>query len=167
MSMPEGRNIIVEGIECAGKTTLIEEMRRRNPGWDLKYLGHRDGKQFERYMWEYMVNKGAIFNRSHFSEIVYSKLRQREEPFTEPERRVLDDVVARNTLVIFCDPRIEDARARFMQRSTVQPVQLEELEVVHGMFREAFERIPCLRYESRDMNARDVFVQELVVRLSS
>lgn len=161
------RNIIVEGVECAGKTTLIDELRRKAPGWDLKYLGHRTGNQYERYMWEYMVNKGVIFNRSHFSEVVYSRLRQREEPFTEPERRVLDDVVARNTLVIFCDPRIEDVRARFMQRSTVQPVQLEELEVVHGMFRDIFEGIPCMRYESRDMTARDAFVKELAGHLST
>lgn len=167
MGLPERENIIVEGVECAGKTTLIEEIRRRIPGWDLKYLGHRDGNQFDRYMWEYMVNKGTIFNRSHFSEVVYSKLRQRGEPFTEPERKILDDVVARKTLVIFCDPRIEDAKARFMQRSTVQPVQLEELEVVHGMFREVFRGIPCMRYESRDMDARDAFVQELAGRLNS
>lgn len=161
------RNIIVEGVECAGKTTLIDEVRRKIPGWDLKYLGHRDGNQYERYMWEYMVNKGVIFNRSHFSEVVYSKLKQREEPFTEQEREALDDVVTRNTLVIFCDPMIEDVKARFMQRTTVQPVQLEELEVVHGLFREVFAGVPCIRYESRNMDARNAFVQDLADRLRS
>lgn len=96
MSSPIERNIIVEGVERAGKTTLIDEIRRKIPGWDLKYLGHKDGSQFDRYMWEYRVNRGVIFNRSHFSEVVYSKLRQRGEPFTEAEREVLDDVVARS-----------------------------------------------------------------------
>lgn len=167
MSNVVERNIIVEGVECSGKTTLIEEVRRRVPGWDLKYLGHRNGNQFDRYMWEYMVNRGVIFNRSHFSEIVYSKLRQRGEPFADAERRTLDDTVGRRALIIFCDPRIEDVKARYMQRETVQPVQLEELETVHGMFREVFEGISYMRYESRDMNARDAFVQELMIRLSS
>ncbi len=163
--MTERRNIIVEGIECAGKTTLIDEIRRRVPGWDLKFLGHRNGNQFDRYDWEYRVNEGTIFNRSHFSEIVYSQLRQRGEPFTDFQRAALDDVVAREALVIFCDPRIEDAKARFMKRTSVQPVQLDELEVVHGLFRDVFAGVPHIKYESRDMDALNTFMVELSSRI--
>ena len=155
------KNILVEGVECAGKTTLIDEMRRKIPGWDLKYLGHKPGNQFQRYMWEYMVNNGTIFNRSHFSEVVYSDLRQREQPFTDAERTILDEMAARDSLIIFCDPRIEDAKSRYIQRASTQPVELHELEVVHKLFREVFQNIPHAKYESKDMSVRDQFIRDL------
>lgn len=155
------RNIVVEGIECGGKTTLINEVRRKIPGWDLKYLGHKEGDQFRRYAWEYNVNSGTIFNRAHFSEVVYSALSGRGEPFTETERLVLDDLIAKDSIVIFCDPAIEDVKNRYMQRDTVQPVNFEELDVVHGLFKSVFESIPHLKYSSTGMESRDSFVNDL------
>lgn len=155
-------NIIVEGIECAGKTTLIDEVRREIPGWDLKFLGHKDGNQFRRYAWEYNVNEGTIFNRAHYSELVYSTLHNRANPFTETGRQILDSLVGESTLVIFCDPEIEDVKERYMQRETAQPVDYDELEEVHGLFKEVFENVPHLKYVSTDMDSRDTFVSDLI-----
>lgn len=155
------KNILIEGVECGGKTTLIDHIRHEIPGWDLKYLTHRDGDQFQRYAWEYMANSGTIFNRGHYSEVVYSGLHDRDEPFSAAQREALDSMVEDDCLVIFSDPRLEDAIERYKQRDVVQPIKLHELEVVHGMFKVLFENVPHVRYESTNIEARDSFVRSI------
>ena len=155
------RNIIVEGVECGGKTTLIDEMRRQMKGWDIKFLGHKDGDQFRRYAWEYQVNKGTIFNRAHYSEIVYSKLWDRNEPFTSAQRQCLDDLVAEDNIIILASPTKEIMLKRYKQRGYAQMAKLEELGKIHDIFGEVMQNVPCLVYGSENMGAMYAMVEQV------
>ena len=155
------KNIIVEGVECGGKTTLIGEMRRQMKGWDLKFLGHKDGDQFRRYTWEYQVNKGTIFNRAHYSEIVYSRLWGREEPFTSAQRECLDTLAAEDSIIILAFPQKEIMFDRYKQREYAQMAKLEELVKIHDIFGEVMQKVPCLVYISENMDVMYAMVEQV------
>ena len=57
--------VLVEGVECAGKTTLIRALRERLD-WDCKALSHRPAHQFDRFMGEYLLGRDVVFNRGHY-----------------------------------------------------------------------------------------------------
>ena len=155
------RNIIVEGVECGGKTTLIDEMRRQMKGWDLKFLGHKNGDQFKRYVWEYQVNEGTIFNRSHYSEIVYSRLWDRGEPFTPAQVECLDDLAAEDNIIIVASPQKQVMLDRYKQRGYAQMAKLEELGRIHDIFGEVMQNVPCLVYGSENIDAMYSMVEQV------
>ena len=84
----EKKRIIVEGPDCSGKSTVVHRIKNALR-WDSKSLHHKGGDQFSRYLREYANNDCIVFDRSHFSEIVYSKLWRNGSPFTEIESNIL------------------------------------------------------------------------------
>ncbi|MEM7125193.1 MAG: hypothetical protein AAF702_02625 [Chloroflexota bacterium] len=110
------RFIIVEGNECTGKTTLVEELRSEL-GWDTKDLTHRPGDQFLRYMVEYVNADRIVFNRSHYAEMVFSKLYRQIEPFSPEEIAALDLLVYKYGLIVYCDLAVAEIVPRLESRN--------------------------------------------------
>lgn len=121
------RSILIEGIDCAGKSTLTKELKN-HLGWDAKHLVHKNTpSQFERYFLEYATGYHTIFERGHISELVYSHLFGRDLPFTADELRLLDDVVDRTAICILCLPDTQTALARYRERKGVLQIVNPEL----------------------------------------
>ncbi len=100
------RRIIVEGPDRSGKSTLVKALKDIL-GWDSKYLGHKNVKdQYQRYLKEYALNEDVVFDRSHISEIVYSKLWDRPL-ISEDDVKSLDYIASKNGLIIFSLPPLE------------------------------------------------------------
>lgn len=144
------KGILIEGVECAGKSTLIKEIRDNVAPWDAKYLAHQPGHQFDRFMYEYMINNRIIFNRGHFSESVYSRLWDRESPFSPSEVDVLNDYTRRNLVVVLCDADVDTLVERYNQRDFHQKASAEELSRIRDLFAEEFDGIDCIHYSSTD-----------------
>lgn len=164
MNTPKG--ILIEGVECAGKTTLIKGVRDKIVPWDAKYLAHQPGQQFERFMYEYMVNRNIIFNRGHFSEAVYSRLWGRETPFQPHELQVLNDYARRNLLVVLCEADVDTLVRRYGERDHFQKAAAPELEKIKQLFEEQFEGVECIRYVSTDQQTLERALEELKGKIS-
>lgn len=163
-------SLVVEGVECAGKTTLIREFRARVSNLDVIALSHQDGHQFDRFMSAYVAANGVVFNRSHVSEEVYAKLWNRERPFSDAERQVLDSFVARRFVTVLCTADAATLRARFAERNFDQKARMAELEEIAELFDTRFERLPHIRYVSNSRAALDAAldaIEDALVRLGA
>jgi len=154
------RAILIEGVECAGKTTLIRELRDGLP-WDCKALSHRAGHQFDRFIHEYTLGMNVVFNRGHYSEIVYSRLWNRAAPFSDAEEAVLNSYVSRHILVVLCTANVATLQARYENRNYRQHASCSELAQICDLFDQALCAVPHLRYTSTD----DVALAEIVARI--
>lgn len=158
--------VLVEGVECAGKTTLIRALRERLD-WDCKALSHRPAHQFDRFMGEYLLGRDVVFNRGHYSELVYSRLWGREEPFSTAERAVLTDYASRHFLVVHCTADLDTLRLRYERRGYAQRARSSELARILELFEETFAAVPHLRYASNDADALAAVVERLASRLTN
>ncbi len=128
------KGIIVEGSDCSGKTTLINILHGHlsHSGWNIVNLGHEDGDQFERYMNSYMRADKAIFDRGHFSEIVYGDLWRGGHGIKTQKVDALNEYVFKNFLVIFVHAPEEVLKERYCSRQYEQIIKGDELARVQS-----------------------------------
>jgi thymidylate kinase len=157
--MPVAR-IIIEGPDCSGKSTLVERIKNALR-WDSKSLHHREGRQYERYLYEYAVNKQIVFDRSHFSEIVYSTLWRGGNPFSKEEQNILNQIVQLNTIIIAALPSEDKLKERYNARNYAQQIKLEELTHARTLFLETLKYIPHIIYKSETYEELDKLVERV------
>ncbi len=135
------KGIVVEGVDCSGKSTLIRHLKSElsRHGWDVCNLSHRDGDQFERYMWQYVNANRILFDRAHFSEIVYGNEWRKGNHFSDAERKLLDKYVFENFLVIFVSSSETELRNRYKSRDITQIVRIDELGKIQNSFAQLFK----------------------------
>jgi len=139
--------IIIEGPDCSGKSTLVERLKNVLR-WDSKYLRHKEGDQFGRYLREY-AGEETVLDRSHFSENVYSKMWRGGSPFTKEEKEVLDKAAAVNSLIIFAIPSLKTLKERYQSRGFEQQITLEELSYSRKLFLEEIRGLPIIIYRAK------------------
>jgi len=157
------RNIVIEGTECTGKTTLIDELSRKIREWDIKYLPHRSGNQFKRYAWEYLMNEHTIFNRSHLSEVVCGNLWRNGPGMSEAELTALNQLLEQDCLVVFADADLAVIAERFSKRNYKEKAEYQELAEMQEGFRQIMKTVPHMYYESKD----EVALKQIVERIAA
>jgi len=160
---PQG--VIIEGVECAGKTTLIDFLRKERLPWDVKYVAHQEGDQFDRYMYEYITARNILINRSHFSECVYGTLWRGGTSFEEYERKTLDSYVRRHMIVVHCDAPTELLLDRYANRDFDQMAKAEELDTIRSGFLRVLAGTDCIRYESTSQKELETTAEAIFTRL--
>ncbi|MFA5887236.1 MAG: hypothetical protein WC852_00815 [Candidatus Nanoarchaeia archaeon] len=156
--------IIVEGSDCSGKSTVVDRVKNALH-WDSKSLHHREGSQFARYLKEYATNENIVFDRSHFSEEVYSNLWRGGSPFSKPEKQILDGICSIDTLIIFTCPPAEVLKERYLKRGYEQQIRLEELEKSRELFCSEFNGIPHRLYLSKNYGELEELIREVKERV--
>jgi len=156
--------IIIEGPDCSGKSTVVERIKN-TLRWDSKSLHHIEGNQYSRYLKEYALNEKTVFDRSHFSEAVYSELWSSGSPFSTRERQILDQVTQNDSMIIFACPTLEKMRERYEARDFQQQISLSELERARELFIKQMKNITHILYLSETYEELDCIigtVQEVV-----
>lgn len=153
--------IIVEGPDCSGKSTVVERVKNMLR-WDSKSLHHRPGDQFQRYLKEYALGENTVFDRGHFSEGVYSILWRGGDPFSDEERRILDEVASYRSLIIFSCPSFEIMRRRYLEREFEQQIGLNDLERSRELFISRLKEVPIVMYHSESYEELDGLVRKVV-----
>lgn len=112
------RGVLVEGPDCAGKTTLVKKLKAAvaGRGWDVMQMGHRPGDQFKRYLKAYLEADRMLIDRGHFSEVVYSNIGRGGRHFAPWERAFLDEIVRREFISVLCIAPPDLLRTRQMAR---------------------------------------------------
>lgn len=151
------KNIIVEGPDCSGKSTLVDRIKN-TLRWDSKSLHHMEGNQFYRYLKEYALLEKTVIDRSHLSEEVYSILWRGGTPFTSQEKNILDEICKIDTLIVFTCPDIETMQERYNKRNFQQQIKFEELEKSRELFCKQFENLPHCLYKAKTFEELDFLV---------
>lgn len=151
--------IIIEGPDCSGKSTLADRLKNRLH-WDSKYLRHKKGDQFTRYLKEY-AEKEIIFDRAHFSEEVYSQIWRGGSPFTEKEKNLLDEVAEINSLIIFALPPLGEMHSRYKSRNFDQQISLKELDISKKLFNGEAKKVKKIIYHSRNFEELEQLLDKI------
>jgi thymidylate kinase len=152
--------IIIEGPDCSGKSTVVDRVKNMLR-WDSKSLHHKPGNQFQRYLKEYALNNNIVFDRSHFSEIVYSILWREGNPFSKKENHILDEICSHNTLIIFTCPPLHTLRERYSNRNFKQQIKLQELEKSRKLFIKTLKNTHHILYLSNDYYELDNLLKKV------
>jgi len=156
----EIQNIIVEGPDCSGKSSVVNRIKNELR-WDSKSLHHREGDQFNRYLKEYALSTNTVFDRSHFSEEVYSILWRNGSPFSEKEKNILNEICKLKVLIIFACPKLKVMQARYESRSYEQQIRFDELAKSRGLFCNVFTDVPHIIYYSDNYEELDGLVERI------
>jgi thymidylate kinase len=167
--MSDIRGIIIEGCDCSGKSTLVKTLKTELSefGWDVADLGHRDGNQFDRYMKTYVNADRVLFDRGHFSEIVYGDVWRQGKHFSTWERTFLDQFAFEKFIVIFTQVPPETLTARYQERSFKQIISLDELSKIQAAFAHVLANPKTLIYDASRMENLDILVNNVLARLKS
>jgi len=163
------KGIIIEGSDCSGKTTLVRALKSplSHSGWDVADLGHKNGNQFDRYMDQYVNANKVIFDRGHFSEVVYGDLWRGGHGMNEWERLFLDEYALNNFLVIFAHAPEKMMKERYNSRSYGQIIEEDELAIVQSRFASVLKHPNVLHYDSSSLAALDAIVEKVLSLLDA
>lgn len=154
------RFLIIEGNDCTGKSTLVSELRsalRVHGGWDTKNLVHRTGDMFFRFLNEYVNADRIIFDRSHFSELVYGKYLRDSKTFTREQLQALDLIIENYGVVIHCDLQPKEIVARMKIRNQTElldedDICEEQISKISNEYNKIFKGKNIITYVGRTAN---------------
>jgi thymidylate kinase len=129
--------VLLEGSNGSGKSTLSKLLKVSMVGWGVKTLDYKSINPFQRYLNEYCNNHEIIFDRGHFSEVVYGNIFRNGKHFSNSELNLLNDYVRNRGIVILCDPPVEVLAQRIAH--TEYPKHIHESRL--GQVREEFQNV--------------------------
>jgi thymidylate kinase len=162
------KGIIVEGCDCAGKSTLVKMLKVHlsDAGWDVVDLGHKQGNQFERYIKHYVQTDRAIFDRGHFSEIVYANAWRGGHDFKTWELNALNEYALEHFIVVFAHVPPDVLKMRYQERNYKQIILFEELEKIQSSFAQTLQDPRVITYQATNNKALEDVICTIKSRLN-
>lgn len=167
--MNKKRGIIVEGIDCGGKSTLIKNLKfclKNFGGFDVKELEHKNvDNQYYRYLYEYSISSNILFDRSHISEIVYGSLLRNHIPFTDKEVDILNNVIYSDYILVLAVPSFKDFSNRIKESKKYQIISEGNYEKIINEFKEVTKDLNFMEYSSSSYKELDLMTDLLIKML--
>ncbi|MBD3249505.1 hypothetical protein GF336_05650 [Candidatus Woesearchaeota archaeon] len=154
------KGILVEGVDCSGKTTLVTRLKTdlSSYGWDSQTCCHRSEDQFDRYLQIYCNSDRIIFDRGHFSEIVYGDLWRKSRHFQQWEIEWLNEYVLMHFIVIWCYASEECLKKRYTQQGINRKIKVDQLIHIQTAFENLFQHNSVIKYCSDSFVSLDKLV---------
>ena len=161
------KGIVIEGCDCSGKSTLVRALKSRlfTKGWDVLDIGHRPGAQLERYLKLYVNADRIIFDRGHFSEIVYGDLWREGKHFVDWEKEFLDRYLFEHFVVVRAEAPLAILLERYKTRNYHQIVSKEELENVQQRFLKLMNHNDVIKYNSINNDTLEQTVVNILMQV--
>lgn len=134
--------IILEGVDNAGKTYLLQYAEKEIPGLSLKFgIRPKSSSKMEigkakNYWWSVLgfikdnPDKQFWMDRFFMSEIVYSLVKRGYDASLDPEMKELEDEVSKIPhLLVYCYPGRDELRTRYMKNGD-EHIQMDDLELL-------------------------------------
>ena len=161
--------ILLEGVNGSGKSTLAKLLKVNMVGWSVKTLDYKTVPPYERYLSEYTSNIETIFDRGHFSEIVYGNIFRNGRHFDSSELKILNDYVNHKMELIFCDPPLETIARRIDEQKYPKHIHKSRINQVRNEFIKALDssKIPYISIDTSDKNTVESVVKKVKERFST
>ncbi len=160
------KNVIVEGIDCSGKSTLIKNLKfglKKHGGYDVKELEHKEcPSQFRRYMLEYSLAERIIFDRAHISEAVFGKILRNKFPFSDRESNMLNGFVRNDFITILAIPSYDDFQSRYQESKKLQVISNNDFDLINKEFMLYCKEINPIIYNSSTFGYLEVFNKNII-----
>lgn len=143
METVRGRVIIIEGIDLAGKSTIVERIGKTFPGIIMKNTDRpldnspkerRKIKSYYQKILEFVNHNrttNVILDRFFPSELAYSLPKRGYEAFDDKEFKDFERVIeALDHYVILCNPGIEKILERYKTRGDDYIVEADIEEII-------------------------------------
>lgn len=146
--------VIIEGPDCAGKTTLADNMRRFTAA-KILHRGPPEDDPFVEYTAELEdyrpegLGKNVVCDRWHWGEMVYGPLLRGESKLSWDDfRKVEDFLLKRGAVVAFLWDMPSELEKRMKERGD-DLVSAEMLESVAVLYEEVAwsSRLPVFRFQ--------------------
>ena len=128
------KNIIIEGCDGTGKTTLCKKLAERY-GWDIVHVTSKDPNDFDFYR-QTMRKRNAIFDRHFLGEMIYPKVYSRKGNLK------LSDIewfryyaVDTETCIIVLTADIDEIKKRLTERGEL-PFVFDKVDAINEQFLE-------------------------------
>lgn len=153
--------IIVEGPDCAGKSSLIEKLLKSHPGSTSKHFSAPKNDQEAFDYWQVYAKaiqdtdptKVTIFDRSWLSDLVYGPVMRERQEMSDLHAQMLDALVVTHGggFVIYCTAPLKTLWDRCMKRGETYIKDMETL----GRISEGYVKVigskctlPVVRYDT-------------------
>ena len=150
--------IIVDGVDKAGKSTLMSAVSKKIPGIVIKITDRpKDAspqqrekiKDYYRTVYNFIENNpGKVFllDRYIWSEMAYS-FKRGYEATDDPELKQMEtELMKLNHLVIFCNPSIDKILER-IKRSADDYITEDDVAILKGRYEKIFQESPLNKLE--------------------
>lgn len=133
------KRIIVEGADQQGKTTLCNLLKEKL-GYDVVHYG-KPADDFDFHV-DYFLQDNTISDRNFLSEIVYSRINNRESRIKGPEK-LEQDFIDSETVLILMDrgPHFEFDNTRHEDYSQY------DIAKAIGIYREEFKKLKLRKFQ--------------------
>ena len=130
-------NIVLEGCDGVGKSTLAEALAHKN-GMDVLHLTRHSLSTFAAMLSRYSFALPVIMDRGPLSEYVYAKLFGREELISREMMQkllIVEEGKGFKTVVLDCDPEV--IAARIEKRGNEGPEIVNNLRNIRNAYIDA------------------------------
>ena len=164
------KNIIVEGIDCGGKSTLIRHIKfqlKSRGGYDVKELEHKEkcDSQFKRYAREYLFCENTIFDRSHISECVFGRILRGNQPFSQRELDTLSSIVLSEAVLVLAVPNFESFKIRYAESKKLQVISPDDFYLINKEFLNCCEKLEPIIYNSQSFDEMEYCGKQIIGKL--
>jgi hypothetical protein len=133
--------VLLEGANGSGKSTVAKLLKVNLVGWHVKTLDYDPLRPpFHRFMADYIGGDRAIFDRGHFSEVVYGDMFRDGRHFTSREFQYLCEYVAGRGLIVLCEALPETLQSRVSNAIHPKHIHPERLDEVSERFRRVLDQ---------------------------
>lgn len=167
--------LLFEGVDKSGKTTLITKFRELSgmpvfknlvkPTNDRFEIGRVNGVYIGAYQLACLGNEDYIFDRSHITEQVYSKVKRGYEP-EEKYWSKWEEENKHRVFTVFVDTP-SDILARRFKEDKEEYVNIEEIEDLQKMYKAYIEKSPLSLIYIEGKENKQRMLTQLVVQLQN
>jgi len=165
------KSVIVEGIDCSGKSSLIKALKyklKKYGGYDVKELEHKDiSNQFSRYALEYLSVSHTLFDRSHISEIVFGSILRNTIPFSSFQIKILNEIVSSEFVTVLATPSYDDFISRYQETRKYQVISVTDFNKINDKFIESCAYVNSIVYRSSSFNELEEVSNDIVNLLTN
>lgn len=127
------RNIVIEGCDGTGKTTLCKKLAEKY-GWDIVHVTSKDPNDFDFYK-ETLRKTNVIFDRHFIGELIYPEVYNRDPKLDYNDALWLKNYVKKtNTCVLILTTNIDEIKRRLEERGE-EPFVFDKVESIDKQFK--------------------------------
>ena len=152
--------LIIEGVDCSGKTTLAQEIQMR---WACKYIHVKQAPLGVDTLVHFIsaikgIRQPTIIDRLHWSEQVYADVLRKNSLLSDRDFGVIDGyVMAHRGIFIYCNPPLQSVLNAIMRD---EDGENHNTDIANEIYREYRKNprtvLPIIEYDYTKDNVDDL-----------